>query len=109
MLNLSTNDEGVYIAVKNIVVVALWLPILIMMWGGAIGFGFIAYRFGRYGEIPDIAGALGGIDPLIAVGAVGGVLYILYNSLLQETFGSKTVDNAEESATEVLDDKGGLK
>jgi len=86
--------------VRQFVKITLWVPVILVIWSLAIGLSFIAYRLGRYSELPDLTGISIGLDPMLVflavVGAVAGLYWILVNSTFADDTIDDSVDNAEE-------------
>jgi len=87
--------------VRQFVKIALWVPVILVIWSLAVGLSFVAYRIGRYSELPDLTGISVGIDPMLVflavVAAIAGLYWILVNS----TFTDDTIDDAVENAEDV--------
>jgi hypothetical protein len=97
--------------VRDAVVIALWLPPIVILVSLATAIGIatvgMAWTLATSGTIPDVGGIAGTVDPTLAVVAVGGAVGYLYLILANETFGTDTVEAAAdqaEQATESIDD-----
>jgi len=90
--------------VKNLIIVLLWMPLLILLYAATVGLGFIIYRTGRYGTVPDITGLSEAVNGQLAVIAIVAAVAFLYWTLIRATFGGEFVDNSADSAGEVVDE-----
>lgn len=105
--DILNNGEGskVHPFVKNAVVVALWLPLVAVLWAIGIASVWLAYRIGRYGTLPE-TGSLAAALPDSQLGVLGLILAIGYLYLLisNVTFGSDAVESTTEQAQEIRDE-----
>lgn len=103
------DDNGtVSPTVRDAIVAFLWAPVIIILWGLALGIalgvGGIGWTLATSGRVPDVGGLTSAVDPtLLALGIAGGVGY-LYLMLANETFGTDTVEAAQEQAEDLEDD-----
>ena len=94
--------------VRDAIVTALWLPLIIILWGLAIGLATavvgVGYALATSGTVPDLGWLAGAIDPtLVALAIAAGVGY-LYLMLANETFGTATVEAAQDQAEDIADE-----
>jgi len=91
--------------VRDAVVVLLWTPIILILLGigvgGCVALVGIGYSLATSGRVPDLGGLAGAVDPTLAVAAVLGAVGYLYLILANETFGTDTVEAAQEQAEDI--------
>lgn len=97
------DDANVSNWVQDIVVIALWIPPILVLFAIAISMLGIGVRTALYGDLPDFSGAGGVLDSELALLGLGGVIIGLYWLLARATFGGKTVDDAVDSGVEAAD------
>ena len=95
--------------VQDLVAVGLWLPLLGAIWGALFGLAILAVRFALSVDPSEIGGAIGSpVAPEVGGGfvllAVFGVLGAIYYLNARVTFGGETVDDAQESGAELVED-----
>lgn len=91
--------------VVNVVVMALWVPLIAVLWGAGIAVAGIGYQV-AVGEISvtGVGDALtSAINPTLALLVVGGAVGYLYLTLAVITFGEGSVEASTEQATEIAD------
>jgi hypothetical protein len=99
--------------VRDAVVVLLWAPVVLILLGIGIG-GFVAlvgvgYSLATSGRVPDLGGLAGAVDPTLVAVAILGAIGYLYLILANETFGTETVEAAQEQAEDIkgeVEDEG---
>jgi hypothetical protein len=95
---------------RQAIIVALWLPVVIVLFGASVAFAIGAYRVARYAPVPT-EGFGGAIDPSLAAVAVAGAVGFLYLALTRATLGGDVVDESletiEQYREEYEDDNGG--
>lgn len=95
-------DTSVYLGVKNALIVAFWMPVVMVLWAVGIAALGLSVRLAMYGDLPEL-GEASAIDPsLLVLGAVGALGYF-YLLLANETFGSESVETAKEQADDFKD------
>lgn len=97
-------DKPVSPWVRDLVVIALWLPVIILLVGTSIAVAGLGVQVARAGTIPDLSWLTTVADPTVVVMGVGGAVGYLYYVLLTQTFGAETVEEATEQATDAIDD-----
>ena len=97
--------DGVEVArgAKNLVVLALWAPVVIILNGLAAALAIGAVRAAYLGEPADMAGALGSVDGGQAVLVAAAGLALLYYSLAKATFGDERVSGSVDELAEARD------
>lgn len=99
-------DDGIDVSpwVRDVVVVALWLPLIFVLLGIGIGILGIGVRTALHGDLPALGGFAGAVDPTLAVlGAAGAIGYV-YLILANATLGTDNVEAAQDQAQEIEDD-----
>jgi len=95
---------------RQAIIVALWLPVVIVLFGASVAFAIGAYRVARYAPVPT-EGFGGAIDPSLAAVAVAGAVGFLYLALTRATLGGDVVDESletiEKYREELEDDDNG--
>lgn len=92
-------ETGLNLTVKTSLLIAFWIPVLMILWG--IG---IAVIRGALTIDPVRIAAEFPVDSttvLIAVALATGYLYLI---VANETFGKESVETAQEQAQEIRDD-----
>jgi len=98
-------DMDVRGRVRSFVVVALWLPVIIILFGVSVATTAFLVRYALFGALPDLSAAAGGaVDPsLVALGGLGALAF-LYLVLARVTFGGKQVEAAQDQFEQVADE-----
>jgi hypothetical protein len=101
------DDFSVSQRVANIVAVVLWVPVLVVLLGGAAALAITAvgaaYRYAWFGIAPPGASVSGAIDPTILAAAVLGGVGVLYLMLARATFGDEAVNETLETVEQYSD------
>lgn len=97
--------------VRDGIVVALWIPVVLVVCSLGLGFAIavlgVALSVATAGTVPEMGWLTGVIDPsmvMLALGAAVWGLVRLYLMLANETFGTSTVEAAQEQADELQED-----
>lgn len=104
-----SKEASVLVGIKNLIVLLLWFPVIAILWGVGIGIGIFGYRYGRYGDLPDLGSALSGLnstDSLLVVVAILAAVGGLYLILANVTFGESNVESGVEQGQDILDEAG---
>jgi hypothetical protein len=102
-LTQKAHDSDVSVGVKNVVVLLLWVPPILILWGVGFALFGVGVRVALYGSLPNLAAIGMPVDPTLAgLAVVGGIGY-LYLMLANETFGEETVEAATEQAQDIKD------
>jgi len=96
-------DASVSNWVQDAVVVALWIPPILVLFGISIAILGVGVRTALHGSVPDLSGLGGAVDSQLVLLALGGAIGGLYWLLARATFGGETVDESVESAGEAAD------
>ena len=96
-------DVQVHPVVQNAVIVALWLPVIALLWAVGLGSLGIGYQIATGQATADVSLAAGILESDIVILAVGAALVILYIMVSKATFGGDTVTSAIETTQEVTD------
>ena len=94
----------VHPAVRNIVILALWGPLVVVLWSAALAVAGLAYHVARTGDVGGLARLAGAVDPTVAVIVGGAVAAYLYLALAIATFGEEVVNDTTETATDVAEE-----
>lgn len=91
--------------VRSVVVVALWLPVIILLFGVSVATTAFLVRYALFGALPDLSAVSGGaVDPsLVALSALAALAF-LYLVLARVTFGGETVEAAQDQFEQVADE-----
>jgi ABC-type proline/glycine betaine transport system permease subunit len=102
-LTSEADDASVSNWVQDFVVVALWIPPILILFGIAIAILGVGVRTALYGDLPDLSGVGTALDSQTALLALGAAILGLYWLLARTTFGGETVDQSVESGVEAAD------
>ena len=102
---LRSPDADVSQWVTDLVVIALWTPLILVLLGLALGIVGLGVQLATGGIPPSSLAAIGtAVNPtLVVLGLAVGVGY-LYLLLANETFGTETVEATTEQAQELADE-----
>lgn len=98
------DDDTVSPWVQDLVVIALWLPPIILLIGTSVAVAGLGVQLALAGEVPDLSWLTGVADPTVVALAGAGAVGYLYFVLLTQTFGADTVESATDQATDAIDD-----
>ena len=87
--------------VKNIIILLLAGPPLLLLWSVGVAAVGIGYRTARYGTLPDLSGVAGVLSSDLAILAVAAALGYLYLIWANVVFGTSTVEAAKDQAEDI--------
>lgn len=91
-------------AVRNLILLLLAVPPLLVLWGIGIAAVGVGYRMARYGALPELTGlssVLSSEVTLLAVAAAIGYIYLIWANAV---FGTRMVDAAKDQAEDIKDE-----
>lgn len=99
------DDDGTALEiVQNLVIIALWTPLIIVLWGAAIALAIFLYRSAIHGDTGDLAAAAEFLGSDVAMVALVVGLGWLYLMLTTATFGKNIVSDTTQEATEIREE-----
>lgn len=98
------SDEGVYLPVKNIVMVLLWLPVVVLVNGAVASLVRYLWRVSGSANATISSVPIQSQTALLALAAVLGGIGLLYYLLAGETFGWQQTEEAVETVEDTLND-----
>jgi hypothetical protein len=103
MLENVRNSIDAHPLVRNAIIVALWLPLVLVLNGAGVALLGLAWYVARTGDVSPLIRLFAGVDRLAAL-AVGGFIAYLYLVLANATFGTEDVDAALDQAQEASEE-----
>lgn len=94
-------DSQAHPWVKNLIILLMAGPPIMLLWSVGVAAVGIAYRTARYGSLPDLSGVAGVLSSDIALLAVAGSIGYLYLIWANVVFGTSTVEAAKEQAEDL--------
>lgn len=92
------HESNVLVWVKNLIVILLWIPPLMLLWAVGIAALGVGYRLALHGDLPQVEGILQTLDSDIMLLAFAGAIGYLYLVLANVTFGERVMTTATEQA-----------
>lgn len=96
-------DSQAHPAVKNLILLALAVPPLLVLWAVGVAAVGVGYRTARYGTLPDLSGLSTALSSDLVLLGVAAALVYIYLVWANAVFGTSTVEAAQEQAQEIKD------